>query len=219
MTHQVRVIAIAGGTGVGKSSLAKTLAEALRPLTTAILSEDDYYKDFSHLADFDPGACNFDEPRVRDHRRLARDLTRLRGAQSVIRPAYAFATHSRRPRGVRVAAAEIVILEGQHVLFDPEVRSLVDLAVYLDVDADLRFIRRLQRDMAHRRRRVESIVSQYLQTVRPSHDLYVEPSRARADLVLRESPDVAGMSAQHRAWSETIRGALMAKEGEHRCSA
>ena len=210
----VHIIAIAGGSGVGKSSLAAALADALRPRTSVILSEDDYYKDFSHVPGFDPCACNFDEPGTKDHPRLAQDLKCLGRAQSIIRPAYAFATHSRRPRGVPVRAAEIVILEGQHVLFDAEVRSLVDLAVYLDVDADLRFIRRLQRDMTRRRRSVGSIVKQYLHTVRPSHHLYVDPSRAHADLILRESDehDAAGMAAQHRAWSEAIHQALLVKQ-------
>jgi uridine kinase len=218
LTGQVRVIAIVGGSGVGKSSLAQTLAERLRPRTVAMLCEDDYYREFSHLPDFDPAQCNFDEPGAKDHPRLVQDLRRLCGGQGIVRPAYAFATHSRRPRGVRVPPAEVVILEGQHLLCDAELRALIHLAVYLDVDADLRFIRRLRRDMVHRRRGVKSIVHQYLRHVRPSHDLYVEPSRAHADLVLRESPDVAGMSSQHQAWSDLIIGALLDREGERRCT-
>ena len=181
------VIGVAGGSGSGKSLFARALAERLRPRTVVLVSEDDYYRrlDGPHV---DPRRFDFDAPSARDHARLADHLARLRQGLSIEAPVYSFRRHAPLKKTFTIAPAEVVIVEGLHVLHDPRVRDLLDFSVFLQVDGDVRFIRRLLRDMRERGRSAQSVADQYLATVKPAHDRFVEPTRALADLVLSCSP-------------------------------
>jgi uridine kinase len=177
------IIGITGGSGSGKSLFAQALAERLRPRTVVVISEDDYYRRLEG-PDRDPARFDFDAPSARDHARLAEHLGQLRQGQTIARPIYSFRTHAPLKRTVPTAPGEVVIVEGLHVLHDPRVRGLLDFSIFLDVDNDIRFIRRLLRDIRERGRSVRSVVDQYLSTVKPAHDRFVEPVKGLASLVL-----------------------------------
>jgi uridine kinase len=179
----MQIVAIAGGSGSGKSLFARALAQRLAPRSVEQISEDDYYKRIE-APDFDPQRFDFDAPSVRDHALLAQHLAALRGGEAIMRPVYSFRIHAPLKRRVRTRPAQVVIVEGLHVLHDPGVRGQIDFAIFLDVDDDLRFIRRLLRDTRERGRSLRSVTDQYLATVKPAHDRFVAPTRSAADLVL-----------------------------------
>ena len=199
------VIGVAGGSGSGKSLYARSLAERLQPRCVVLLSEDDYYRCFEGPG-FDPRRFDFDVPSARDHALLADHLGRLREGLAIERPVYSFRTHAPLKKRVRVAPAQVVIVEGLHVLHDPKVRTLVDFSVFLDVDDDVRFIRRLLRDTRARGRSVTSVTGQYLATVKPAHERFVAPTKALADLVLAVDPaaDSSGEVTMGRWLDETL---------------
>ena len=181
------LIAVTGGSGSGKSTLARTLLDLLPPGSAAGLSEDWYYADVGAGPGFDPAACDFDDLAVRDHDRLVADLRGLRAGLAVRAPAYDFVTHRRTADHAHpVAPRAVVVAEGAHLLCRAEVAALFDLRVFVDTPADVRFIRRLLRDQAERGRTARSVIAQYLATVRPAHERWVEPSRAHADVVVRD---------------------------------
>ncbi len=200
------VIGVAGGSGSGKSLYAKALAERLSPRSVVLLSEDDYYRRFEG-PEFDPCTFDFDVPSARDHAQLAEHLERLRQGLAIDRPAYSFRTHAPLKKRIKVAPAEVVIVEGLHVLHDPKVRALLDFSVFLDIDDDVRFIRRLLRDTRERGRSVGSVTDQYLATVKPAHDRFVAPTKALADVVLAVDPaaDSSGEAMMERWLNETLR--------------
>jgi uridine kinase len=201
------VIGVAGGSGSGKSVFALALAARLHPRTVVLISEDDYYRRFDGPG-FDPSRFDFDVPAARDHAHLAADLARLRQGLSIDRPVYSFRRHAPLKRTIPTAAAAVVIVEGLHVLHDAQVRALLDFSVFLDVEADIRFIRRLLRDIRQRGRSVHSVVSQYLATVKPAHDRYVEPAKALASLVLTDAAAGVGDTAVSPRWLDETLGAL-----------
>jgi uridine kinase len=177
------IVGVTGGSGSGKSRFARALAERLAPRSVVLISEDDYYRR-GEGPDFDPRRFDFDAPSALDHGLLAKHLEGLRQGQVVDRPVYSFRTHAPLKRLRRTAPAQVVIVEGLHVLNDAGVRAHIDFGVFLDVDDDVRFIRRLLRDTRERGRSVKSVTDQYLATVKPAHERYVAPARAFADLVL-----------------------------------
>ncbi len=180
------LIAIVGGSGSGKSTLAEALIAALAPGAATVMREDWYYRDAGALPGFDPATFDFDDVAARDHGRLARDLAELKAGRAVTAPAYSFHDHRRRPEGQRVPAAPAVVVEGTHLLCTAQVAALFDLKVFVDTPADIRFIRRLLRDQAERGRSADSVIAQYLATVRPGHERFTAPSRALADLVVAD---------------------------------
>jgi uridine kinase len=181
------LVAITGGSGSGKSTLAAALQAALPSGSAVMVSEDWYYRDCSAFPDFDPKTFDFDDIVIRDHDLLIRHLQALRSGEAVTAPEYDFVTHSRkRDAGVPVAPAEVVIVEGAHLLCAADIAAAFDLRIYLHTPADVRFIRRLLRDQAERGRTARSIVDQYLATVRPAHERLIGPSRARADVVIED---------------------------------
>lgn len=195
------LVAITGGSGSGKSTLAEGLAAALPVGSTAVVSEDWYYRDCSAFPDFDPATFDFDDIRIRDHELLIDHLAALRGGRSVIAPVYDFATHSRtEEEGQRVEPAPVVIAEGTHLLCSGEVAAMFDLRIYLDTPDDVRFIRRLLRDQERRGRTARSVIDQYLSTVRPAHFRLTHLSRERADVIVLdpsttvEEPDMANVA-------------------------
>ncbi len=181
------LVAITGGSGSGKSTLAAALQAALPAGVATIMSEDWYYRDCSAFPNFDPRTFDFDDIIIRDHALLIEHLQALRAGTAVTAPEYDFITHSRKAEaGSGVAPADVVIVEGSHLLCAMNIAAVFDLRVYLDTPDDVRFIRRLLRDQAERGRTARSIVDQYLATVRPAHHRLTGPSRARADVVIED---------------------------------
>ncbi|HEY0102184.1 MAG TPA: uridine kinase [Brevundimonas sp.] len=181
------LIAITGGSGSGKSTLAEALVDALPPGAAVLLREDAYYRDAASLPDFDPATFDFDDVAARDHELMIRDLRRLKAGEDIVAPIYSFIHHGREPGGEAVHAAEVVIVEGTHVLCTPDLTTLFDIRVFVDTPADIRFIRRLLRDQAERGRTAGSVIDQYLATVRPGHERLTEPSRVNADFVVADA--------------------------------
>lgn len=180
------LIGITGGSGSGKSTLAQTLVDALRPGAATLLLEDDYYIDAAALPGFDPAVFDFDDVAARDHALLIDQLTELKAGRAVVAPVYSLITHGREPEGRRVEPAPAVIVEGVHVLSTPALADLFDVKVFVDTPADVRFIRRLLRDQAQRGRTAQSVIDQYLKTVRPGHERFTEPARVVADFVVAD---------------------------------
>jgi len=181
------LIGVAGGTGSGKTLLTTTLVARYAHIGVCIIDQDSYYHDQSHLSPEERTKVNFDQASAIDHPLLFDHLQRLIAGQAIRKPRYDFATHSRQAESDPVYPMPLIILEGLFTLWDPKCRSLMDLKVYVESDADIRFIRRLRRDTLERGRTVESVVVQYLTTVRPMHKLYVEPTRTYADIVVDNS--------------------------------
>ena len=178
------IVGIGGGTGSGKTTLALALQEQLGRDETLLIPHDAYYRDRSHLSPEERKALNFDEPAAYDNDLLIAHLDRLLSGQPIERPIYDFTIHCRRSETERLHPRPIMIVEGVMVLADPRLRRLMDLKIFVEASADLRFIRRLLRDTAERGRTIESVITQYLETVRPMHLAHVEPSRQHADLVI-----------------------------------
>jgi len=180
------VIGIAGGSGSGKTTVAVRVRERAPGRTVAILHHDSYYRDNSHLSPAERTQINYDHPQAFETELLVRHLEALRAGAGVDVPVYDYATHSRTSETRRVEPADIVFVEGILVLENAELRRLMDIRLYVDVDADERLIRRLTRDIAERGRSLESVVRQYRQVVRPMHLQFCEPSKRFAHLIIPE---------------------------------
>jgi uridine kinase len=151
------------------------------------MREDSYYRDAAALPGFDAATFDFDDVVARDHDLLIGDLTRLKAGKPVTAPVYSFIHHGREPDGEAIPPAPVVIVEGTHVLCTPALADLFDIRVFVDTPADIRFIRRLLRDQAERGRTAQSVIDQYLKTVRPGHERLTEPSRTRADFIVADA--------------------------------
>ncbi|MCC6243089.1 MAG: uridine kinase [Gemmatimonadaceae bacterium] len=178
------VIGISGGTGSGKSTVARRVAEALPDASVAFLEMDAYYKDFRHLTLEQLHLVNWDHPDAFDVDLLSSHLATLARGQAVEMPVYEFATHSRSERTRRIAPADVIVVDGILLLSDPTLRELCDVKVFVDADADVRLIRRIRRDTKVRGRTLESVLDQYLTTVQPMHLQFVEPSKRYADVIV-----------------------------------
>jgi len=180
------ILGICGGTGSGKTTVAERLAQALGPEQAILLAQDAYYIDSSHLPFEDRVRQNFDHPDAVDFDLLIRHVDALRCHQPVQQPSYDFSAHVRRMETNRVEPRAVVIVEGILIFQNSRLRNLFDLKIFVDTDADVRFIRRLRRDIRERGRSLDSVVQQYLETVRPMHQEFVEPGRRYADIVIPE---------------------------------
>ncbi len=178
------IIGIAGGTGSGKSTVARRVAEALPDASVAFIEMDAYYRNFAHLSTTDLEHLNWDHPDAFDVDYLTNHLSALSHGEAIDAPIYEFATHSRSSRTRRVRAADVVVVDGILLLAEPRVRNHCDVKVFVDADADIRLIRRIKRDMDRRGRTLESILDQYLATVQPMHLQFVEPSKRYADIIV-----------------------------------
>lgn len=178
------IIGVAGGTGSGKSTVAKRVAEALPEASVAFIEMDAYYRNFTHLSSEELEHLNWDHPDAFDVELLTTDLAQLARGEAIEAPRYEFATHSRSTETRTVRAADVVVVDGILLLADERVRDLCDVKVFVDADADIRLIRRIRRDMAKRGRSLDSILDQYLTTVQPMHLQFVEPSKRYADIIV-----------------------------------
>lgn len=178
------LIAITGGSGSGKTTLARALAAALAPRRTALIGEDDYYLCASAFPDFDADAHNFDAPAAKDHALLAAHLSAAKAGAAFAKPIYDLKTHRRTAETETIAPADVVIVEGLHVLCDPALRALYDLSVFIEAEESLRLGRRMIRDVRDRARTPQSVLQQFFENVRPMHAAFVAPQRDRADVVI-----------------------------------
>jgi uridine kinase len=178
------IIGIAGGTGSGKSTVARKVAEALPDASVAFLEMDAYYRDFRHLTLQQLHHVNWDHPDAFDVELLTEHLGALSRGEPVDMPVYEFATHSRSARTRRIEPADVVVIDGILLLTDPNVRAQCDVKVFVDADPDIRLVRRIRRDTAVRGRTLESVLDQYLTTVQPMHLQFVEPSKRYADVIV-----------------------------------
>lgn len=181
------LIAITGGSGSGKSTLAEALVTGLNAGEAVLLREDSYYRDAASLPDFNADTFDFDDVTARDHDRLEVDLKALKAGQDIVAPIYSFIHHGREPGGEPIRSAPVVIVEGTHLLCTPSLSALFDIRVFVDTPADIRFIRRLLRDQSERGRTAESVIHQYLLTVRPGHERLTEPSKVHADFIVADA--------------------------------
>lgn len=178
------LIGIAGGTGSGKTTIAERIVDAMGEERAVVIPQDAYYRDRSHLSVADREKINYDHPSAFDHLLLIAHLRQLKSGRPIPRLSYDYATHIRVDTGELIQPKSILVLEGIMALHDRALRALMDLKVYVDADPDVRFIRRLNRDLIERGRTVESVVAQYLAFARPMHKAFVEPSKPYADLVV-----------------------------------
>lgn len=179
------IILIGGGTGSGKSTLASNINGRLSDFTT-LISMDDYYKDQSAVPEAERELINYDSPEVVDIELLSNNIAKLRSGEAIDEPEYDFATHTRKAEINRIESSPVIIVEGIMALRFESLRSMANVKLYVDVDDDERIIRRILRDTSSRSRNLESIVYQYRSTVKPMHQLVVDPTKKYADFILQD---------------------------------
>lgn len=185
------VIGIAGGSASGKTSIAKELYDICNKesKTVAIIRQDDYYKDQSHMTMEERVKTNYDHPFAFDNDLLVSHLDALLRREAINKPTYDFVNHTRSSVTESIEPLDVIILEGLFVLEDEQIRSRLDIKLFVDTDADIRFIRRLTRDVNERGRTIESVISQYVNTVRKMHNEFLEPSKRYADVIIPEGKE------------------------------
>ncbi len=181
---EVKVIGITGGSGSGKSTIVRKIAEVSESFVA--IAQDSYYKSAAYVNNANITAFNFDHPDAFDNELLCQHIKDLKAGKAIDMPQYDFVHHCRRQETLHVEPAPLVILDGLMILYVPEIRELLDLKIYVDTPHDIRFIRRLQRDILERGRTVDSVVKQYLDVVRPGHFSFIEPTKEFADLIVPE---------------------------------
>ena len=185
MENNILVIGIAGGTGSGKTTLMKNLINKYGENIT-VLSHDNYYKRHDELTYEERCLINYDEPAAFENELMIRHLDCLRRGEGVDCPVYDYTVHNRSDETVRIEPRPVIIVEGILIFADEELREQMDIRIFVDTDADIRLCRRVKRDVNKRGRTLESVLTQYQQTVKPMHDKYVEPSKKYANLVVPE---------------------------------
>ncbi len=178
------IIGITGGTGSGKTTVARRIYEGLKGVNVVVIQQDAYYIDLSHLPLKERKKINFDHPSAFDNDLLIEHLNRLIKGKKIEKPIYSFTDYTRKKETEKVSPQEIIILEGILVLAEKKIRDLLDIKIYVDADEDERFIRRLIRDTKERGRSMESVIEQYLNVVKPMFLQFVEPSKRYADIVI-----------------------------------
>ncbi len=182
--NKILAIGIAGGSGSGKTTVAEMIAEDLGKERVVLIVQDNYYKDLSHLPPAERAKVNFDHPDSFDAQLMAEHLHTLKAGKPIEMPIYDFVTHTRQKETTTVEPKQVLIVEGILVLDSPRLRDGMDVKIYIDTDDDVRFIRRLKRDIQVRGRDLESVINQYLTTVRPMHFEFVDKSKRYADIIL-----------------------------------
>lgn len=181
--EDVLVVGIAGGSGSGKTTITNHMRQQLGALAT-VISHDNYYRPYSEFSMEEGARINFDHPSAYETELLAEHLTALRRGETVQMPTYDFSLNDRLKETIAIAPSRVVIVEGIMVLAEPELRELMDVKVFVECDADERILRRARRDIEERGRTLESVTAQYLASVKPMHEAFVEPSKQYADLVI-----------------------------------
>lgn len=182
------IIGIAGGTGSGKTTLADNIVKHFGKNIT-LLCHDDYYKAHDDLPYSEREKLNYDHPDAFDSELLISHLEALRRGESIECPIYDYTIHNRSDRTKTIHPTPVILLEGILIFDSAELRSLFDMKIFVDTDADVRILRRIVRDVRHRERTLESVISQYLTTVKPMHEAFVEPSKKYADIIVPEGGD------------------------------
>lgn len=180
------MVGVAGGTGAGKTTVARAIADAVGRERVAELPEDAYYREYRDLSEARRTAINWDHPDAIEVELLLEHLRQLRAGHAIERPVYDFTAYARSSQTIRIESRPVIIVEGILLFVELRLRDLFDVKVFVDTDADLRFIRRLLRDVRDRGRTLESVVNQYMATVRPMHVAFVEPSKRYADIIVPE---------------------------------
>lgn len=180
----VKIIGITGGSGSGKSTIVRKISEVISDFV--FIPQDNYYHSAEYISNENITAYNFDHPDAFDTPLLYEHLSMLKRAEHIEMPQYDFVHHRRKRESIHVDPRPLVIIEGLMVLYDPQIRNLLDLKLYVDTPDDIRFIRRLSRDMSERGRTVDSVIRQYMEVVRPGHFSFIEPTKEFADIVIPE---------------------------------
>lgn len=182
---QTLVVGVAGGTGSGKTTLTRALVDRF-PGQTSVIFHDNYYRRHDDLTYEERSKLNYDAPEAFDNELMVAQLRDLIAGKAIECPVYDYSVHNRSDETLRIEPAPVLIVEGILILAEPAIRDLIDIKLFVDTDADVRIVRRIKRDVIERGRTVESVEKQYLTTVKPMHDLYVEPSKRKADLIIPE---------------------------------
>lgn len=185
MSNNILVIGIAGGTGSGKTTLMKNIMDRFGDVVT-VLSHDNYYRRRDELSYEERCRINYDEPAALETDMMARHLEQLRNGQAIDCPIYDFTQHNRSSETIRIEPKNVIIVEGILIFENQPLRDLMDIRIFVDTDADVRLCRRIKRDVTKRGRTLESVLTQYQETVKPMHERYVEPSKRFADIVVPE---------------------------------
>lgn len=183
--ENILVIGIAGGSGSGKTTLLKNIIQSFGPAIT-VLSHDNYYKRHDEMTYEERCKLNYDEPAALETDLMVRQLEQLRRGQEILCPVYDFTVHNRSDETVLIKPERVIIVEGILIFENKELRDLMDIKIFVDADADVRICRRIKRDVNKRGRSLESVITQYQETVKPMHEKYVEPSKKYADIVVPE---------------------------------
>ncbi|OHX14041.1 uridine kinase [Chromobacterium sphagni] len=178
------IIGVAGGSGSGKTTVTNKVLETIGSEMAAVIIQDYYYRDQSHLTFEQRLGTNYDHPQAFDWPLLISHIDDLRNGRAIEMPVYDFANHTRSDRTVTINPAPVIVIEGLFPLYDAALREMMSLKIFVDTDSDVRFIRRLKRDIAERGRTMENVIEQYLSTVRPMHNQFIEPTKRFADVIL-----------------------------------
>ncbi|WP_332854540.1 uridine kinase [Duganella sp. S19_KUP01_CR8] len=184
ISFQPFIIGVAGGSGSGKSTVSQKVLAAFGADMVSVVMQDDYYCDQTHLSPEVRPQQNYDHPQAFEWSLLVQHIQALRNGESIEMPEYDFTLHNRSDRTIPVKPAPVIVIEGLFALYDADLCDMMSLKIYVDTASDIRFIRRMQRDITERGRSVESVVSQYLETVRPMHKQFIEPTKRNADIII-----------------------------------
>lgn len=178
------IIGIAGGTGSGKTTVVRKIAEALPPHHVVVVPLDSYYNDTSHMTEEERHAINFDHPDAFDWKLLIKQVNELRNGQAVEQPTYSYIKCNRLKETLHVKPKPVIIIEGIMTLLNKKLRDMMDLKIFVDTDSDERLIRNIQRDVLERGRTVDMVISRYLEVLKPMHEQFIEPTKKYADLII-----------------------------------
>ncbi|MGV7208918.1 uridine kinase [Oxalobacteraceae bacterium A2-2] len=184
ISFQPFIIGVAGGSGSGKSTVSQKVLAAFGSEMVSVVMQDDYYCDQTHVSPEVRDQKNYDHPEAFEWPLLVQHVQALRNGEAIDMPEYDFTIHNRSTRTIRVKPAPVIVIEGLFALYDPDLRDMMSLKIFVDTASDIRFIRRMQRDITERGRSVASVVGQYLETVRPMHKQFIEPTKRHADIII-----------------------------------
>ncbi|SHI68961.1 uridine kinase [Dethiosulfatibacter aminovorans DSM 17477] len=179
-------IGITGGSGSGKTTVVKKIKTAIPSKSLTVIEQDSYYKDQSHLSFEERCKTNYDHPLAFDNDLLIEHLKDLAKGKEIEKPVYDYETHNRKEETITVEPRDIIVLEGILIFYDERLRDLLDIKIFVDTDSDIRLVRRIIRDMNERGRSIDSVLNQYMQTVRPAHEQFIEPTKKYADIIIPE---------------------------------